>query len=186
MKLEVKARDYLQKSGNLAAEHGFVVEQVDTLEDLAELCFNRQEHREALGLLERVEETIPREYLLSSPARLPSIEEPISEFWAVLGKTDLLRGHIAFEQGNKREALRRYTLACAYLDLYSEQTILLDFAAHVIHNRLHGLDPDELAEQRRYVQQCAEKYGLTRPRLLEIFDDTLGVWQKPPQGQSQE
>jgi len=182
-KLEAKARDYLQKSGDLATQHGFVVEQVDTLEDLAELYFNRKEYREALGLLEQVEGTIPQEYLIRDPAGLPGIEEPISEFWAVLGKADLLRGHIAFEQGNKRETLRRYTLACAYFDLYSERTILLDFAAHVIHNRLHGLDPDELAEHRRYVQQCAEKYGLTKPRLLEVFDDTLVVWQRPAQRQ---
>lgn len=183
VRLEAQAQDHLQNSGDLAAQHGFVVEQVDTLEDLAELRFNRKEHREALGLLEQVEEAIPKKYLFRSPAGLPHTEEPISEFWAVLGKANLLRGHIALEQGNKREALWRYTMACTYFDLYSEHTILLDFATHVIHNRLHGLDPDELAEHRRYVQQCAEKYGLTRPRLLDIFDDTLVVWQRPTQGQ---
>lgn len=173
-KLEASALDNLQASQDLAKRIGVLVERADTLEDMAQVYFNRCEYARALQLLDESESLIPQEYLIKDSTGAPTVVEPVAPFWSVLGKTSLLRGHIAFDQAQKKDAARWYTLASAYFGLYAKATALTDYAVRSVYTRVCGLPSDELVDWRRFAGLCEKEYHLGRTKLTEVLDDTLG------------
>jgi tetratricopeptide (TPR) repeat protein len=171
---EVLALDNLQKSHDLASQIGMLVERADTLEDMAQVYFNRRDHERASQLLDQSDTLIPQQYFIQDTSGLPTISEPVAPFWAVLGKTSLLRGHLAFDQALKNESARWYTLASAYFGLYAEATTLTDYAAHSVYARVRSLPPDEIADWRRVTTLYEKEFCVGKTKLIEVLDETLG------------
>lgn len=172
---ESQALEHLQQSRTLAAEKEMVVEEIDALEDLAELKFNAGDSRSTLELLDETEALIPKEYRITETLCIPKIPEPISEFWAALGKVSLLRGHLGFDGGNLKEASRYYLLASTYFGLYAETNTLIDYALPSIYARLRCLSPDELVKWRKHAKSYQDESGVENIKLMQVLDDTMGV-----------
>lgn len=113
-----------------ASEFKNVNDEVDTLNDLAELRFNQNELEQALDLLRQADAVVAKNhpnYLLLNKLKRPS--KPRTSLFTLLGTNALLRGHIQLfraidENGtitNQKElngAMRDYLLASAYYDRF--------------------------------------------------------------------
>lgn len=173
--LETCAVEHLEKSYHLASENKMLAEVADTLEDLAELEFNRADIENARERLKRLDAIIPKEYWIAKTFGMPHISEPVAEYWAILGKAHLLRGHIAFDCGQQLEAAEKYVLASIYFGLYSETSPFMDFAMPSIYSRLRKLDPSEIADWRLSANRFQSGFGATRTKLMEVLDETMGI-----------
>ncbi len=106
----------------------------------------------------------------------------------MLGKTNLLRGHIALAQSEvqnvegevgvsqcQEEAIRHYVLATCYFLAYSPKAPGLDATLYSMYGYLRRLSVPQLYALREYAAQVANVYSIDATRFLEMFDSTLGV-----------
>ncbi len=77
---------------------------MDCCEDLAQVYFGRGDLGNTEIWLRRGEDTIPPEYKIAEGTGLQpiAIEECVEEFWQLMGKIELLRGHMEYERGVRR------------------------------------------------------------------------------------
>ena len=178
-KLENAALENLQPSFNRARDLGMTAEQVDVLEDMAQVYFTRKQFDQTKQLLDQAAALVPPQYFISETKGLPTIQEPITPYWASLGKIALLRGHIEYDSEHKTESAYWYTLAGAYLDLFASTTPLTDYAATSIYARLRNSHATQIAAWRHDADKIQEQYRMKRTQLMDILDQTLGVLDAP-------
>ncbi|RLC90322.1 MAG: hypothetical protein DRI79_05230 [Chloroflexi bacterium] len=162
--------------------------KADCYEDLAQVEFIRgpEGYAEALNWLDEAEGSIEPQYRITEQG-LPAIEEPVQGYWVMLGKTELLRGHIAFAEGRAKEdsgqdpdpdyqkAIQHYVLATAYFEAFSPQAHELKTTLDSMYDRLRKLSVRRLARLRSYAEDVAGGYNLDVARFLDMFDSTLGA-----------
>lgn len=174
-KLEDAALENLHDSFDKARELKVNAEQVDVLEDMAQVYFARRQFDQTKQLLEQATALVPSQYSISETKGLPTIQEPVTPYWASLGKIALLRGHIEYDSEHKTESAYWYTLAGAYLDLFASTTPLTDYAASSIYARLRNSQATQIAAWRYHADEIQEQYQMKRTQLMDILDQTLGV-----------
>lgn len=178
-KLQDAALNKLQQSFDGAREGGMLAEQVDILEDMAQVYFDRKETKKSLQLLDEAAALVPAEYYISESG-LPDPREPVTPYWATMGKVALLRGHIEYDFGREKDSVYWYMLAGSYFQLFAEPTPLIDYAARSIYNpRLQNSKPALINAWRHSADKIQEQYRLQRTRLMDILDQTLGVIENP-------
>ncbi len=173
--LETKALEQLNLSVGLAPQYGLFIERADALEDIAEIYFQQLEYTTALQKLRQAEVLVPKEYVISVSSGPPKIENPITPFWAVLGKICLLRGQIDMERDLHKEAYKWWAFAGSYFDLYAPTTTLTNYAVRTIYGKLRMLKIDQLEEWRSASEQVMREFRLPEPKLKQILDDIFGV-----------
>lgn len=177
-KLEDAALDKLQRSFDGARNLGMTAEQVDVLEDMAQVYFERKEYKKTQQVLDEATTLVPPAYLIANTG-LPALHEAVTPYWASLGKIALLRGHVEYDLGHESNSAYWYTLAGAYLDLFAHTTPLTDYAASSIYARLRNSQATKIALWRHQADKIQEEYQLRRTQLMDILDQTLGVLDLP-------
>jgi len=173
-RLEKQAQEQLESALDVAGSQQWTVGQLDTLEDLAELKYAEGNDDEAINLLHEAEKPLA-EYRILKGAGSPKLSNPITEYWAIFGKTNLLRGHIAFGKRQKRTAAEYYLLANAYLNLYAPSSKLIDYAISAIYKRVQTLTDEELASWYHYLDGFQKEYELENTQLTDIIRDMMGI-----------
>ncbi len=174
-KLEEKAVENLLVSSAISEEKGFAMEKADALEDIAQVYFQQSNYQAALQKLQDAEFIIPKEYFISESAGIPKLSDPVTPFWALLGKTALLRGQIEFERGLSKDAYKWWTYAGAYFDLYAPTTTLTNYAVRSVYSNLHNLGVGQLEEWKKVADKVGQDCHIPQPKLREILDDIFGV-----------
>jgi len=185
-----QAIEYLEQSIQMADEQNMPVMYADGCEDLAQTYFQQGEYEIALAQLDRAEQKIPPEYRFKPKVKLAPIppDQCVEEFWQMLGKIELLRGHIAFEQKLSpegkvvdpqavRQAATHYAFAEAYFERFSPEASRLETTDRQVHLRFRKCKIGDLEQiQKEVLPQLAKDYpDLASPRLREFFEDTTGI-----------
>jgi tetratricopeptide (TPR) repeat protein len=186
------AVQHLTMSIQLAKKTGATISYVDSCEDLAQTYFQRRDFDNAEVWLRRAEEEIPNIYKIEKGRGLRDIplEERIEEFWQQLGKIELLRGYLVYEQGVSdgkvsrqvlEQAMPHYVFAAAYFERYSERATGLETTFKQLYRRFKLCKIEDLRHvQRQVLPSLAKTYGLEPLTVGTFFEDTLGLaaeWQ---------
>lgn len=182
-----EAQKYLSAAVQEAEKLGMPVIYADVCEDLAQVCFQRGDFDPALKWLDRAEAKIDPRYKIAHGRGWDDVcvEECVEESWQMLGKTELLRGHIAYDAEMKNvgklssqvlyDIMQHYAFAVAYFECYSEQSPRLETTSRQLHTRFKTCKAEDLKRiLTLIVPSLADKFDLDLTRLKKFFTDTLG------------
>ncbi len=165
------------------------VQYIDSCEDIAQTYFQQGDLDSAALWLNRAEDKVPALYKIVQGQGLPdvSIQERVEEYWQLMGKVELLRGHLEYERGiseglgkilppTVERMTQHYAFAAAYFERHSGHAIRLESTFKQVHSRFKRCKIEDI----RYVQEhllpsLKEAYKLSPEALSQFFEDTLGM-----------
>jgi len=152
------------------------ISQADTLQDLAEVLFSLDDDAVAQDCLARVEELMGHEYHIIPGEQMPQAGLPRENF-APLGKVELTRGQIAFDEGQLEKGVQHFVLAYAYFVRFSPQAVELDTMIEYLYNHLRDLHVDRQQQALESVRAWVDQYDLSVDVsvFLQTLGDLLGV-----------
>lgn len=146
-----QALDYQEQALKLAQEKKMLFQQVDTLDDLAELYLDWGEFEQARKNLESCRALIPPEFNLTNAKKEP---RPGEVYWLSLAKIKIREGLIKIQTARQNgppdilqieEGLRYLLSSFAYFHLFSKQPTYLERRIQEMAARLKELEiPGEL------------------------------------------
>ena len=162
----------------------------DCCEDMAQVYFQREDYETAEVWIEHTEAVIPALYKIQEDTGLGDvpIEECIEEFWQLMGKTELLRGHLAYERGrleglgkvprtSVEQMTQHYAFAATYFERYSERAVRLESTFKQVYTSFQALQdrrpPSYSSGATSFAWTTAS--DLNPAALTEFFGDTLGM-----------
>ncbi len=151
-----------------------IVDQVDTLQDFAEILFLSRDPKAAQQYLVQAEEMIGPEYRIIPGKPVPK-ESLANEYFAPLGKVEMLRGQMALVEGQYEQGLQHYVLAYAYFMRFSPEAIEKGTMVEYLYHNLRQVEnKQELVESvRDWIRQFDPAMGVES--LVEILENLLGV-----------
>lgn len=180
---------WLEESLRLAEQIQSWVQYTDTCEDIAEVHAQQGDFGRAELWLKRAEEKIPDTYKIVEGHGLPDmpLEERVEEYWQVLGKVELRRGHLTYDreaaanQGKVarsalEEAIKYYAFAATYFERYSAHAVRLEATHKQVYSRIRRCKLEDLEYiQGIFLPSLKDKYGLDPATLGHFFEETLGL-----------
>jgi len=99
------------------------------------------------------------------------------ENFAPLGKVEMLRGQMAFAQGELEEGLRRYVLAYAYFGRFSPDAREKDIMVEYLYNHLRGAPVERQRETLEAIRTWVSEHNLEVEvgPFVETQEALLGV-----------
>jgi len=187
--LASRAIQALAASIELAKKHQETVLLGDACEDMAQIYFQRGDHESTDEWLNHSEEVVETRYKIEAGAGLKAVppEECVEEFWQLMGKIELLRGHLAHERGllegqgkvprsAVEQMTQHYAFAAAYFEQYAERAIRLENTFKQVYSRFKHCKIEDLHYvQTELLPALRSKYHLDPAALTEFFADTLGL-----------
>jgi hypothetical protein len=171
------------------AEDQFPVIYVDACEDLAQTFFQRQDYDYTELWLQRAEEHIPDQYKVEKGAGIPETPAAacVEEYWQLMGKTELLRGYLAYELGLTsgegkvsrpvlEEAMQHFVFAAAYFERYSPRSFGLETVFKQLYQRFKQCRNEDLKHvQAELLPEIQKTYNLDPTLVGRFIEDTLGL-----------
>ena len=162
--------------------------RADCYEDLALVEYMRgpKGYADVLKWLDKAQDNVEAQYRITVQG-LPTIDEPVQGYWVMLGKVELLRGHVAFARGREKEnagqeadsdyrqAMQHYVFATAYFEAFSPHAHELKTTLDSMYDRLRRLLARQLAHLRKHAKDVAKGHNLDLTHFLKMFDSTLGA-----------
>ncbi|MEW5872796.1 MAG: tetratricopeptide repeat protein [Chloroflexota bacterium] len=161
---------------------------MDSFEDLAQVYFHSLDLQETEHVLDGAEEIILEEYKIQKDQGW--LDDPTGkcgeEFWWQMGKIEILRGHLVFQQEVQHEekisrtvlehAIQHYAIASAYFKRCSLKAPGL----RAIFEQLYGYFKLCRREDLRYAQNhilpaIAQSDKFDRAGFAELFDEILAL-----------
>ncbi|MEM3646842.1 MAG: tetratricopeptide repeat protein [Thermofilum sp.] len=175
-----KGKEALRRAAEIARAQKVVGRQIDALVNLAWLHYYILEEDQALAELEKAQKLIPAEFYITNRGR-PHINrgEAIVPALMQLGKIELLRGQICFNEYQHRDDLSRleqaiehYALSLEYDFLASDQ-IFRDMRRGMdrIYERLSSLPPQTQSTLDKIVANVEAKYKLGASHLRRFLKE---------------
>jgi tetratricopeptide (TPR) repeat protein len=190
-----QARLNLRATIDLAEQHGYYVEQLDSVQDLAVLLTRAKRYDEAERLLEEIRLKIPQSHQIQEGVGLPDLNEAerVDAYYKLMGQVELLQGAIEFErrwtvsQGeeglrelqSKRQLLatmRHYVLSVSYFRQYAEEPFAHRLTYSRIHRRFRDCSPDLIRELAQLLPTWIKQYGLSSEPVHGLFEDVFGLF----------
>ena len=187
--LASRAIQDLITSIRLAEKHQQFVLLGDSCEDLAQVYFQRGDYDNTDVWLNRAEEVVEARYKIEAGVGLSDIplDECVEEFWQLMGKIELQRGHLAYERGllegqgkvprsAVEQMTQHYAFAAAYFEQYSERAVRLENTFKQVYSRFKHCKIEDLHYvQAQLLPALKDNYRLDPAALTEFFGDTLGL-----------
>jgi tetratricopeptide (TPR) repeat protein len=192
--LSATAIRWLEESLRQAEELGSWVQYTDTCEDIAEVYVQQGDFDRAALWLQRAEEKIPDAYKIIEGRGLGDVplEERVEEYWQILGKVELRRGHMAYDRADAanqgkvtraalEEAMTHYALAATYFERYSAHAVRLEATHKQVYSRIRRCKLEDLEYiQGTFLPSLKDRYGLDPATLGRFFEETLGLALQSP------
>ena len=152
------------------------VNRADILEDLAEVLFFSGDEEGAKEKMTDIEELIGDEYLIRPEKEAPPDHLP-PEYFAPLGKVEMLRGQIAFEHDEREKGIEHYVLAYAYFARFSPDAVEKDMLLDYLYKRLRELPVDRQKALMDTLRERTAEYqtGVDVESFIRDLEDLLGV-----------
>lgn len=191
-----QGRTWFRRAIETARRHGYFVEELDSLQDLAVLLTRAGEYDEAERLLADIRAKIPAEYHIRPDVGLADVPEAerVDAYYKLMGQVELLAGAIAFERGRLEarkqggsgetptreaflEAARRYLLAVYYFHTYSGEAFANRLTYTRIYRRFQACPPDLVQEiTHKYLPEWIREYRLPEEMARGLFLDVFGLF----------
>ncbi len=186
-----EAREAFRKVEERAREK-MLYRAVEAIVDEAWLEYYMGKNEEAKEKAEEAEVLIPEDYRLTEKL-LEKYEEfsrtACLPFWAQLGKIQMLRGVMAFDEfedgkdpGKLKEAVEHFARGLAYNELVSEHAHGFHLALFTAYDRLKGLNVEEIKTVYEALNELggeegALKLGRERLRLWDKMEKWFGAYE---------
>jgi len=195
----VQGRAYFRQAIELAHQQNYIVDELDSMQDLAVLLTRAEQYDDAERYLNVIRSKIPEQYVIRSGHGLVEIAvaERVDAFYKLLGQVELLEGaivyargvHLARERGlsdDKRkqptreswiETARHYLLAVSYFSHYATETFVRSLTFERIYKRFEDCDPALIREITQvYMPQWMADYKLPEALVRSLFQDVFGLF----------
>ncbi|MFN3763666.1 MAG: hypothetical protein ACK4WK_10780, partial [Anaerolineae bacterium] len=191
-----QGRTWFRRAIETARRHGYFVEELDSLQDLAVMLTRAGEYGEAERLLAEIRSKIPEDYHIRPDIGLANVPESarVDAYYKLMGQVELLAGAIAFERGRLeaqkrgvseeippreafREAARLYLLAVYYFHTYSGEAFAHRLTYTRIYRRFRVCPPDLVQEiTQKYLPEWIQEYRLPEELARGLFLDVFGLF----------
>jgi tetratricopeptide (TPR) repeat protein len=191
-----QGRTWFRRAIEAARRHGYPVEELDSLQDMAVLLARAGEYDEAERLLEEIRRRIPESYHIRPGIGLAEVPEAeqVDAYYKLMGQVELLAGAISFERGRieaqregkpgdvpTREALlqtaRSYLLAVYYFNTYSGEAFAHRLTYARIYRRFQICPPELVREiTQEHLPQWIAEYHLPEELARGLFLDVFGLF----------
>jgi hypothetical protein len=181
-----------------ASEAGFVIEQLDSMQDLAVLFLHARYYKEAQQYLDQIRQTVDTVYpghTIISGQGLVELDDAtrVDACYKLVGQVELLEGMLVFERG-KEEALaidpsaklpkkpdlitaaERFLLAVSYFDRYAGEDYARRQSYRHIYRRFKDYDPyliQEIVDD--FLPEWIQRYDLPVELVRSYFVDVFGM-----------
>lgn len=191
-----QGRLHFRQAIETAKRYGYIVDELDSLQDMAVLLVRAGRYDDAERYLKEIRERIPDSYKIQPGRGLVELEEAerVDAYYKLMGQVELLAGAIEFERGRikarqqgqrgdipTREALldtaHRYLLAISYFNRYSGETFAHRLTYARIYKRFQGCDPDLVREiTKEHLPRWVKEYNLPGELVRGLFRDVFGLF----------
>ena len=161
--LEARSEALLKEAIGLADQMELPAESADCRQDLANLYYVLGRFDDAIQVLQEAEDKLPPGCILT-PARQPDkLDRQVPGYLEILGKINMSRGDIAYEQGDVEKAIKLWTLAAGYFDLFSRNAWrFVEELATDVGKKLFNETSERLKELEQVCARTEQEYGLER------------------------
>jgi tetratricopeptide (TPR) repeat protein len=170
-----QSENYLNRF--LKSKGGAKIDRADTLQDLAEVLFASSDPSAAQRHLAQVEALIGPEYQIIPGKQVPA-KELSHEYFAPLGKVEVLRGHMAFAQGHLEEGLQHYIIGYAYFMRFSPDALEKITMVEPVYNRMLSLPINDQRNLMESIRGWLTQHGdpdMKVANFVQNVGDLLGV-----------
>ena len=188
-----------------ANESGFLIEELDSMQDLAVLFFRAKNFAEAQQYLDKTRQKIAATY----PGHIiqPGVEQIdldasicVDVCYKLMGQVELLEGTIVYESGREKAqainpaaklpekpdllaAAEHFLLAVSYFNRYSGEDYARRLTYRRIYRRFKGCDPSLIEEILDvYLPNWVKRYDLPEELVRSYFLDVFGLFILPGKG----
>lgn len=194
----IQGRMYLRQAIDLADRYHYLIEQLDSMQDLAVLETRAEQYDDAERSLNAIRSRIPDRYVIQPRRGLAeiSVSERVDAYYKLLGQVELLEGAIAYARGvcqtleesvhgkqgqPTREAwletARHYLLAVSYFNHYATEAFVRGITFARIYRRFADCAPALVREITQvYMPEWVETYGLSESLVHSLFRDVFGLF----------
>jgi hypothetical protein len=179
----------LERAATLAASLGLSDQQALAWTDLGWLWYYTGQKAEAYEILRQVYSVVPSGYIFPAEGDLPEMAQPARKaeaclpFWTTLGKAEMLKAYISFDQAQStsrpeegeqslKEAVVHGTLALAYNEQLGGEHFDMNQAEAGLHRRVLQ-DRLSINHLHEYAGQVASKLHLEPPTRFQRFLDRM-------------
>jgi hypothetical protein len=191
-----QGRINFQEAIKVAKANGYLLEELDSEQDLAVLYFRAKCYADAEDRQVEMLKKIPPSYKLQpGNDRLPEVlaTERIDAFYRLMGQVEQLFGAIAFDHGftpaskvyprarlmagpDQVEAMLHYLLGVMYFNRFSKESFVHRQVYARIHKRFQECTPDTVREIRSHVPRWIEQHGLPEGLVTDLLQDVFGLF----------
>lgn len=192
----IQGRMYFRQAIELSREHGYPIEELDSMQDLAVLFTRAGQYADARRYLDEIRRKIPDQYKARPGSGLAEIgeSERVDAYYKLLGQVELLEGAITYEVGKQqargeglpgdqptREAwldtARYYLLAVSYFNHYATEPFVRSLTFSRIYKRFEDCDPELVREiTQLHMPRWVEEYDLPDELVRSLFRDVFGLF----------
>jgi hypothetical protein len=163
------------------------LEKANSLEDVADIQVIREQVDEAQDTLRQAEQLVPVEYHLIPNQGFAPLEEPMEEFWAVMGKLQVqwaritlapIAGLTTLSDTQEEDLLRgitHYAQALAYFLQFSPELRLHKETFEGVYSYLKICGIPRLQKVRNRIEEVQREYKVSLVPLLKEIDETLAL-----------
>ena len=192
----IQGRMYFRQAIELARKHDYIIEELDSMQDLAVLLLRAEQYAEAKRYLIEIQHKIPEQYKVHPGKGLTEIpeEEQVDAYYKLLGQVELLEAAIVYEKGRQQaleaglpgdqpareswiETARHYLLAVSYFHRYGTEGFVRGLTFGRIYKRFESCDLELVREITQvYMPQWVEEYQLPDELVRSLFRDVFGLF----------
>ncbi len=197
----IQGRTYFRQAIELARKHNYLIDELDSMQDLTVLLTRARNYGEAENYLKDIRAKIPEQYVIQPGRGLEKIpaEECVDVFYKLLGQVELLEGAIVYEKGKLEavghavsddeleraqptheawlETARHYLLAVSYFNHYATEAFVRSLTFARIYKRFEKCDSLLVRDIRDYMSRQAEEYKLSPELMRDLFRDVFGLFE---------
>jgi len=192
----IQGRMYFRQAIELSREHGYPIEELDSMQDLAVLFTRAGQYANARRYLDEIRRKIPDQYKAQRGSGLAAIgeSERVDAFYKLLGQVELLEGAITYEEGKQQardeglpgdqptrkawlDTARHYLLAVSYFNHYATEPFVRSLTFSRIYKRFEDCDPALVREiTQSHMPHWVEEYDLPDELVRSLFRDVFGLF----------
>lgn len=192
-----QGRINFQQAIRAATDNHYLLDELDSLQDMAVLFFRANRYAEAETYLAEVARKVPEDYRLTPHHLLAKIDESerVDAYYKLMGQVEMLTGAIAAEHGltpdtslyprarttpgkDPIEAMLHYLLGVLYFSYYSDETFVHRQVYARIHKRYQEISPDLVRSiTLTHVPQWKEVYKLPTELVDNLLLDVFGQYE---------
>jgi len=192
----IQGRMYFRQAIELSQEHKYLIEELDSMQDLAVLFTRAGQYADAKRYLDEIRRKIPDQYVAQPGSGMAVITESerVDAYYKLLGQVELLEGAIVYEEGKQQardeglpgdqptqkawlDTAQHYLLAVSYFNQYATEPFVRGLTFSRIYKRFEDCDPTLVREiTQLHMPQWVEEYDLPDELVRSLFRDVFGLF----------